>query len=185
MSLSPILRRPGVAIALILALVGISVWINWPRPTPVDLPRLEAQEIAALTDSAEDRQRLMVHLTSLLYRRGGALAPWTDLPAAARPLWSTFLFETRVQGGLAALQQPVEPGTPSPSDAIDGYQTLGLPALADALRATLPAMCDPDHPPTPEQSKAFQRGYFQGIARVPALRLAWIRAHTDEIARPH
>jgi hypothetical protein len=184
MILPPFLRRPGVTMALILALVGISVWINWPRPAPVDLPRLDPAALAAITNSREDAQRLKVHLSSLLYRSHGALAPWTELPTAVRPLWSTLLLEAGLESGLGFLREPPQPGVPTPADAADGYEAMGSPALAALLRELVPALADPDRPPPAPLCQAFGRRYAELLPKAQVARLVWIRAHADEIARP-
>ncbi|MCK6487825.1 MAG: hypothetical protein L6R48_05695 [Planctomycetes bacterium] len=185
MTLPPLLRRPGVAIGLILALVGLSVWINWPRPPALHLPRLDSQALVALGSTTDDRHQLLVHMSALLYRSDGRFACWKELPETARPLWTTLNLEAELERGSGVLRLPAQEGASTPADAADGYEAMGAAALAAVLRDMVPGLSDPGRPPPAALRTAFERRWCEMLPKAQAARLAWIRAHADEIARPH
>ncbi|MCK6487823.1 MAG: hypothetical protein L6R48_05680 [Planctomycetes bacterium] len=174
-------RHPVVVVGVIVLLVGVSLWLNWPRPPRVDLPRLDAQALASLGGEREDRHQLLVHLSAQLYR-DGRLMPWTALPEVSRPLWTTLNFELDLDAGSVVLQGPPREGAPTVMEAADGYQTLGAPALATLLRDLVPQFADAAKPGAAAKRSEFDRRYQELLPQAQQARLAYIRAHADEIA---
>lgn len=163
---SPTRRRILVACAMVS--VGLAVWLNWPRPPALDLPRLAASELGTLAGGSDDRHRLLVHLTAQL-NRGDRLAPWRQLPAAAQPVWSTLVLELAVEGsGAAAFTAEPAADAPGVADAAEGYEAMGAAEMASLLRA---------------RPADLVRRYAALLPKAQAARQAWIRAHADEIAR--
>lgn len=176
-------RHPVVVVGVLVLLVGVSLWLNWPRPPRVDLPRLDAQALASLGDEREDRHQLLVHLSAQLYR-DGRLMPWTALPEVSRPLWTTLNFELDLDAGSAVLQGPPRDGAATVEEVADGYQALGAPAMAALLREAVPGFADAAKPGASARRGEFDRRYQQLLPQVLQARRAYLRAHAEEIARP-
>lgn len=174
-------RNRGVLIGIFLALTALTVWLNWPRPPRLDLPCLAPEDVAHLTGSPEDRQRLIVHLSAMLYRNG-QLAPWSELPEAARPLWCTILMETDLERGSGVLRETPRPDRWTIDDAADGYAAMGATDLAGLLRTQASTLADPARTPTPAQRSTFERRYVQLLPAAQAARLAYLHAHAEELS---
>lgn len=165
---APSSTRRRLLIASAVVGVALAVWLNWPRPPALDLPRLAASELGALAGGSDDRHRLLVHLTAQL-NRGDRLAPWRQLPAASQPVWSTLLLELAVEGsGAAAFSTEPVADAPGVADAAEGYDVMGAAEMAALLRA---------------RPADLARRFAALLPKAQAARLAWIRAHADEIAR--
>lgn len=184
MPLPALLRHRGLYTGLLVMLIGVSVWLNWPRPTLVNLPRLDAQALSALTTSRTDRHQLLVHLSSLLYRSDGRLAPWDTLPEVIQPLWITLCLELELELGSGIFLKPPQPGAPSYPDLAAGYKTLGAHEMGDLLLDLAPRLSDPALPPTAALRSEFDRRYLSLLPKAQSARLAYIHKHAEAIARP-
>lgn len=184
MSTVPFVRRPAFIIGTLLILLAFSVWLNVFRPSSVDLPRLDPQTLSDLTASRDDRQQLLVHLSSLLYRRPVRLAPWSELPAAAQPVWSTLLLELALEPGGGSFPPAQEEGAPTPMDAAAGYEAMGATEMAGMLRELLPGIIDAQHPPAPAVRAAFDRRYKALLPKAQGARLAYLKTHAEAISSP-
>ena len=62
MQLRSFLRHRGLMTSLLVILIGTSIWLNWPRPTLVDLPRLNAQALSSAAQRGEFDRRYLALL---------------------------------------------------------------------------------------------------------------------------
>lgn len=184
------------ALAALIAAAGILAFAEPEAPGLSALPGLGSDELAGLKDP-----ELLVRVQTDISRRAGK--DWRRLPAPQRHLFVLgSLEEGLLQGGgflvpVLAERDAATARRPRLEELAEAYRWLGLADAAEAVAGALRTageekalldtwaaydLSDPNRGPQPKNPFAAADQRFRVAVRPsPGKRIAWVRAHPDEV----